>query len=38
MEYALTGAVALALHRDFPFIPLYYHFVAFTSTPKITLL
>jgi hypothetical protein len=34
MEYALSGTVALALHHHFPFIPLHYHFIAFTSTPQ----
>jgi hypothetical protein len=33
MKYALSGTGALALHYDFPFIPLHYHFIAFTSLP-----
>jgi hypothetical protein len=28
MTYALSGTVALALHRDPPFIPLHCHFIA----------
>jgi hypothetical protein len=36
MKYAFLGTVALTLHRDSPFIPLQYHFIAFTSTPQLT--
>jgi hypothetical protein len=36
MKYASPGTVALALHHDFPFIPLHYHFIAFTSAPQFT--
>jgi hypothetical protein len=36
MKYALSGTVALALCHGFPFIPLHYHFIDFTSTPQFT--
>jgi hypothetical protein len=36
MKYASPGTVAPALHRDLPFIPLHYYFIAFTATPQFT--
>jgi hypothetical protein len=38
MKYILSGtvALALALHHDLPFPPLYCYFIAFTSTPQFT--
>jgi hypothetical protein len=34
----MSGAVALARHHDSSFVPLHYHFTAFTSTPQFTFL
>jgi hypothetical protein len=36
MKYTWSGTVALGLYHDFPFIPLHYHFIAFTSIPQFT--